>query len=74
MQEKWQNLTVGDIIKLSGDDLVPADILLLNTSDDGGVCYVSTASLDGETNLKQKQSVNYMPAAVVGILTTIHVF
>eukprot|EP00794_Sanderia_malayensis_P007449 gene7449-8271_t len=58
INEKWENITVGDIIKLSSDDNVPADILLLNSSEDSGICYVSTASLDGETNLKQKQSVN----------------
>ena len=57
---KWKNITVGDIIKLSADDEVPADILLLNASDENGICYVSTASLDGETNLKQKQPISFM--------------
>lgn len=58
MNDKWKHITVGDIVKLSADDEVPADILLLNASDENGICYVSTASLDGETNLKQKQPVD----------------
>ena len=47
-------------MKLSSDDAVPADLLLLNSTEEGGICYVSTASLDGETNLKQKQPVNFL--------------
>jgi len=60
VNEKWKDIVVGDIIRLSSDDEVPADILLLNASDENGICYVSTASLDGETNLKQKQPVSFM--------------
>ena len=60
MSDKWKNIAVGDIIRLSSDDEVPADMLLLNASDEGGICYVSTASLDGETNLKQKQPVTFL--------------
>lgn len=32
-------------------------MLLLYSSDPRGVCYIETANLDGETNLKQKQVV-----------------
>ena len=60
INEKWKNIITGDIIKLSADDEVPADILLLNASDENSICYVSTASLDGETNLKQKEPIDFM--------------
>lgn len=33
---------------------MPADILLLRTSDSNGMCYIETKNLDGETNLKHK--------------------
>jgi phospholipid-transporting ATPase len=31
-------------------------LLLLNTDQPKGVCYVETKNLDGETNLKNKQA------------------
>lgn len=33
---------------------VPADIIILNTSEQKGFCFVETKNLDGETNLKIK--------------------
>ena len=40
------------------DEFLPADILILNTSEPKGVCYIETKNLDGETNLKQKIANN----------------
>lgn len=40
---------------LSNNETVPADILLLRTSDSQGVCYIDTCDLDGETNLKRRE-------------------
>ncbi|XP_039482821.1 phospholipid-transporting ATPase VA isoform X2 [Drosophila santomea] len=54
---KWQELRVGDIVHLSNNETVPADILLLRTSDPQGVCYIDTCDLDGETNLKRREVV-----------------
>lgn len=53
----WQDIRVGDLIHLSNNETVPADILLLRTSDPFGVCYIDTCDLDGETNLKRREVV-----------------
>jgi phospholipid-translocating ATPase len=44
-------------VHLSNNETVPADILLLRSSDPHGICYIETCDLDGETNLKRRQVV-----------------
>lgn len=56
-QTFWKNIRVGDFVKLRGDDLIPADILILATSEPDGACYIETKNLDGETNLKIRHAL-----------------
>ncbi|KAI8085080.1 uncharacterized protein BX664DRAFT_338483 [Halteromyces radiatus] len=53
----WQDLQVGDFVFLRNDDPVPADMVILSTSEPDGLCYVETQNLDGETNLKIKRGL-----------------
>lgn len=53
----WKKLEVGDIVLLRDNDQVPADIVVLATSEPDGLCYLETKNLDGETNLKPRRSL-----------------
>lgn len=44
---KTGSLKVGDLVKIEKGQPFPADLLLLNTSYEDGICYVETSSLDG---------------------------
>ncbi|XP_042498743.1 probable phospholipid-transporting ATPase 8 isoform X2 [Macadamia integrifolia] len=54
-ETRWKNLRVGDLVRVEKDEFFPADLLLLSSSYDDGICYVETMNLDGETNLKVKR-------------------
>ncbi|TVY14121.1 putative phospholipid-transporting ATPase [Lachnellula arida] len=54
---KWVNVAVGDIVRVESEEPFPADVVLLASSEPEGLCYIETANLDGETNLKIKQAI-----------------
>ena len=53
----WKSVQVGDLLYLENDDPIPADMIILSSSEPDCVCYVETMNLDGETNLKAKQGL-----------------
>ncbi|XP_039441902.1 probable phospholipid-transporting ATPase IIA isoform X2 [Culex pipiens pallens] len=50
-------LKVGDIVMVEKDERVPADLILLRTSDKSGAVFVRTDMLDGETDWKLRLAV-----------------
>ncbi|XP_071670893.1 phospholipid-transporting ATPase VB isoform X2 [Patagioenas fasciata] len=57
VEKCWKDVCVGDFVQLQCNETIPADILLLYSSDQNGICHLETANLDGETNLKQRRVV-----------------
>jgi len=60
----WQDIRVGDLIKIKCDEYLPADILAVQTSENKGACYIETKNLDGETNLKHKVALKQLNQAL----------
>lgn len=48
---------MGDIVRVAKDEVFPADLVLLFSDRLDGSYYITTASLDGETNLKTHVAV-----------------
>lgn len=51
------SLCVGDLVLLEKNQRVPADLVLLRTSDSSGTCFIRTDQLDGETDWKLRVAV-----------------
>uniref|UniRef100_A0AAY4EPR5 P-type phospholipid transporter n=1 Tax=Denticeps clupeoides TaxID=299321 RepID=A0AAY4EPR5_9TELE len=57
VQTRSKNIRVGDIVRVAKDETFPADLVLLSSDRAEGTCHITTASLDGETNLKTHYAV-----------------
>jgi len=62
----WHEVKVGEILIIRSEEELPADVVPLACSGDEGTCYVSTANLDGETNLKTKVAVSSTQCTLCG--------
>lgn len=52
----WCDVRTGQFVKVQDGEHFPADLLLVKSSRADGQCYIETAELDGETNLKIKRT------------------
>ncbi|KAG9283334.1 phospholipid-transporting ATPase IB isoform X1 [Astyanax mexicanus] len=51
----WKQVAVGDIVKVTNGQHLPADMVIVSSSEPQAMCYTETSNLDGETNLKIRQ-------------------
>lgn len=65
-RNKWATVKVGDILKIHDREHLPADLVLVSSSNDDGLAYIETKQLDGESNLK----VKVVPQAICAAFRT----
>lgn len=53
----WRNVRVGELILVLKDSRIPADLLVLSSSEEDGSTFMETSTLDGEKNLKPRFSL-----------------
>uniref|UniRef100_A0A7M4ERV7 Phospholipid-transporting ATPase n=1 Tax=Crocodylus porosus TaxID=8502 RepID=A0A7M4ERV7_CROPO len=57
VRKESEKIKVGDIVEVKADETFPCDLIFLASSSPDGTCYVTTASLDGESNFKTHYAV-----------------
>lgn len=67
---KCEDIIPGDLVRVSRDCDVPCDLVLLKSSDNRK-CFITTANLDGETNLKTLVVPKGMPDVDITKLHTL---
>ena len=58
VEKGWKDVCVGDFVKVKDGGFFPADLVILSSTLPKGMCYIETASLDGETNLKVRSAIS----------------
>ncbi|CAG06658.1 unnamed protein product, partial [Tetraodon nigroviridis] len=57
IRKQSRKLRVGDVVFVKEDETFPCDLILLSSSREDGTCFVTTASLDGESSHKTHYAV-----------------
>lgn len=55
---KSQDIEIGDIVLVKNHQEIPCDLVLISSVNSSGKCHVTTANLDGETNLKVRECLD----------------
>jgi phospholipid-translocating ATPase len=68
---KCEDIQQGDLVKVSRDCDVPCDLVLIKSSEQSEKCFMTTANLDGETNLKTLLVPKGLPSLDISKLHTL---
>ena len=61
----WKNVVPGQFLLVLKNQLLPADMILLGSTETNNICHIETSNLDGETNLKLRQANNEMALKLI---------
>lgn len=67
-----KDLNIGDIVTIHKDQRVPADLILLQSSEKSGESFIKTDQLDGETDWKLRLAPNITQSLDISQLPSIH--
>eukprot|EP00835_Amoeboradix_gromovi_P004299 NODE_327_length_10929_cov_0.344137.p1 type:complete len:1114 gc:universal NODE_327_length_10929_cov_0.344137:10468-7127(-) len=56
-----KDIKLGHVLIIYEDQQIPADMIILYTSESNGYCYIETKNLDGETNNKLRAALHNKP-------------
>uniref|UniRef100_A0A146X6U7 Phospholipid-transporting ATPase n=1 Tax=Fundulus heteroclitus TaxID=8078 RepID=A0A146X6U7_FUNHE len=71
IRKQSAKIKVGDILEVEEDETFPCDLILLKSSREDGTCFVTTASLDGESNHKTHYTASDIESELHCISATI---
>lgn len=54
-----KDIKVGSIIEIKSNQRIPADCVILNTSEEDGTVFIRTDQLDGETDWKLRKAIKF---------------
>ncbi|XP_060783761.1 phospholipid-transporting ATPase 11C isoform X6 [Neoarius graeffei] len=70
-RKESEKIKVGDVVEVVEDETFPCDLILLHSSRDDDTCFVTTASLDGESNHKTHYTVPDTEKDLQSLIATI---
>ena len=56
---EWSKVKIGNLVKVKKDENFPADMIIIYSSNKEKNFYMQTSNIDGETNLKERDSLDY---------------
>ncbi|ELP90095.1 cation-transporting ATPase, putative [Entamoeba invadens IP1] len=67
---KSKDIKVGQLLRLKKGQRVPADLVILQSADDEGTCFIKTDQLDGETDWKFRKCIKEFQGLPIAELET----